>query len=122
MTASNSFLKLIAAALIILPAAQSDANETKLVGTWTGFGYPLYTKLVLTDDGWLTYCAVSSCRSVQCFDMAYAGSLDDVFTYSEDLRSWRFERLGPQKVKGYVTTSDGTSAEATYEIETPCCN
>lgn len=119
MTAAKPFRYLILAALIILSPERSRAEETKLVGTWIGFDFPLYTKLVLSDDGWLTYCAVSSCRNVQCFDMAYAGSLDSTFTYSDELRSWRFQRLSPQKVKGYVTTISGTAAEVVYEIETP---
>jgi hypothetical protein len=100
-----------------LAGVDSSADEIKLVGTWEGFGYPLYTKLVISDDGWLTYCAVSSCRSVDCFDMAYEGPLDGTFTYRDELRSWTFERLSEFSVRGEVTTESGTSAVTVYELE-----
>lgn len=117
MRVSIPFRSTVSAALLALAGAACEAEDIKLVGTWEGFDFPLYTKLVISDDGWLTYCAVSSCRNVQCMDMAYEGSLAGTFTYEDELRSWRFERLGPFLVRGHVTTVSGTEAETLYEIE-----
>ena len=111
--------------IIVLPvmtaltATSSFAGDLKLVGTWEGFAAPVYTKLVFREDGGLTYCSVASCRDVSCYDMPFEGSLDGVFTYSDNLRSWTFQRVSEDVVQAQMSTASGTSAIARYERETP---
>tara|TARA_Y100000780_G_scaffold112058_1_gene101233 strand:- start:37 stop:444 length:408 start_codon:yes stop_codon:yes gene_type:complete len=102
-----------------LAAAGDRKTDRRFVGTWDGFaGVPIYTKLVFDDAaGKLTYCNVQSCRNVNCFDMAYTGSLQSKFAYSDELRSWKFEWVDKDRLLGEFTNNEGETAFAWYGPE-----
>ena len=97
----------------------SSAEELlKFVGVWEGSSEtPIYTKLVLDEDQKLTYCEVSSCRQVNCFEMAYSGSLDSIFYYSSDFGNYKFTRISTDEFKASFTHILGDVSIAYYEPE-----
>ncbi len=97
----------------------SSANEvSKFVGVWEGSSEtPIYTKLVLDADQKLTYCEVSSCRQVNCFEMAYSGSLDSTFYYSSDFGKYKFTRISTDEFEASFTHMLGDVSNAYYEPE-----
>ena len=119
----RAILALLTTAFAIGAAGMASAGDRKtdrrFVGTWDGFaGVPIYTKLVFDDAARkLTYCNVQSCRNVNCFDMAYTGSLQSKFAYSDELRSWKFEWVDKDRLLGEFTNNEGETAFAWYGPE-----
>ncbi|MAY61242.1 MAG: hypothetical protein CML29_03445 [Rhizobiales bacterium] len=120
---TRAALALLTAAFAIgcagMAAAGDRKTDRRFVGTWDGFtGVPIYTKLVFDDAGRkLTYCNVQSCRNVNCFDMAYTGSLQSKFAYKDELRSWKFEWIDENRLLGEFTNNEGETAFAWYAPE-----
>ena len=87
-----------AIAVLVFVAGPVFAGDDKYVGVWEGnFDTPIYTKLVLNSDASLTYCEVSSCRQVNCMDMAYTGSFDKIFEYESAFGKYVFERISERQ-------------------------
>ena len=120
---TRAALALLTAAFAIgcdgIAAAGHRKTDRRFVGTWDGFtGVPIYTKLVFDDaEKKLTYCNVQSCRNVNCFDMAYTGSLESKFAYKDELRSWKFEWVDENRLLGEFTNNEGETAFAWYGPE-----
>lgn len=109
---------LILTAMLLFAATASAKDVTKFVGVWEGsFETPIYTKLVLEAEQKLTYCEVSSCRQVNCFDMAYAGSLDSAFHYLSDFGKYEFIRISVDEFEASFTHMLGDVSTAYYEPE-----
>ena len=113
-------MKRILAFCTLIPiagAAYADQDE-KFVGVWEGnFDTPIYTKLVLHTDESLTYCEVSSCRQVNCYDMAYSGSLESVFKYQSEFGVYEFTRISDEEFEATFTHMLGDQSTAYYEPE-----
>ena len=91
---------------------------SKFVRVWEGSSdTPIYTKLVLDADQKLTYCEVSSCRQVNCFEMAYSGSLDSTFHYLSKFGKYEFTRISSDEFQGLFTHVLGDVSKAYYEPE-----
>ena len=112
----NVFLLTISTTLL---GTYSSANDvSKFVGVWEGSSDTLiYTKLVLDADQKLTYCEVSSCRQVNCFEMAYSGSLDSTCHYSSKFGKYEFTRISSDEFQGLFTHVLGDVSKAYYEPE-----
>ena len=112
----NVFLLTMSTTLL---GTYSSANDvSKFVGVWEGSSdTPIYTKLVLDADQKLTYCEVSSCRQVNCFEMAYSGSLDSTFYYSSKFGKYEFTRISSDEFQGLFTHVLGDVSKAYYEPE-----
>ena len=102
----------------LLAAGQALADEDKYVGVWEGnFDTPIYTKLVMKPEASLTYCEVSSCRQVNCMDMAYSGTFEGTFEHQGAFGKYVFTRISDEEFEGVFTHVLGDVSYAYYEPE-----